>query len=233
MRSHTSVLEMQNLCRRTMARLTDFIRPGISLAELRRTAEEFMLEGGADSFWYHGVGAMVYGGTDTALSQSGRDYVTADRILGENDILTIDLSPQHGGYWGDFARTLILQDGKLVTDAAEVQNEQWRTGLEAEKKLHDLLWAAATPETTFAELHRILTARIVSLGFENADFRGNLGHSIAARPEDRIFIEPGNDRRLSSVSAFTLEPHIRRPGSSYGFKWENIYRFDGRSVDVV
>lgn len=233
MRTHTSVLEMQKLCRETMAYLTGCIRPGIALTEIRRMAEEYLLSHGADSFWYHGVGAMVYGGTDTALSQSGRDYVTADRILGENDILTIDLSPQHGGYWGDFARTLILQDGKLVTDAAEVQNEQWRTGLEAEKKLHDLLWAAATPETTFAELHRILTARIVSLGFENADFRGNLGHSIAARPEDRIFIEPGNDRRLSSVSAFTLEPHIRRPGSSYGFKWENIYRFDGRSVDVV
>ena len=233
MRSHTSVLEMQTLCRNTMAYLTNVIRPGIALTEIRRLAEEFMQANGADSFWYHGVGAMVYGGTDTALSQSGRDYVTADRILGENDILTVDLSPQHSGHWGDFARTWILQDGKLVTDAAEVQNEQWRAGLEAEKNLHDLLWAAATPETTFAELHRILTARIASLGFENADFRGNLGHSIAARPEDRIFIEPGNERRLSSVSAFTLEPHIRRPGSSYGFKWENIYRFDGRSVDVV
>jgi len=112
-------------------------------------------------------------------------------------------------------------------------DDMFLAGLEAEKNLHDLLWAAATPETTFAELHRILTDRIASLGFENADFRGNLGHSIASRPEDRIFIEPGNDRRISSVSAFTLEPHIRRPGSSYGFKWENIYRFDGRSVDVV
>ena len=233
MRSHTSVLEMQNLCRDTMAHLTDLIRPGTALADIRRTAEEFMRTNGADSFWYHGVGAMVYSGTDTALSQSGRDYVTANRILAENDILTIDLSPQHSGHWGDFARTLILQDGKLVTDTADIRTEVWRAGLEAEKKLHDLLWAAATPETTFAELHRILSARIAAEGFENADFRGNLGHSIAARPEDRIYIEPGNDRRLSSVSAFTLEPHIRRPGSSYGFKWENIYRFDGRSVDVV
>ena len=233
MRSHSSVSDMQSLCRRTMAELICRIRPGVSLSEIRRFAEEYMLSHGADSFWYHGVGALVFSASDTALSVSGKDYVTADRVLAENDILTIDLSPQHSGHWGDFARTLILQDGQIITDPAEIRNEEWQAGLQAEKMLHDTLWAVVTPETTFADLHRILTARAADAGFENADFRGNWGHSIAGHPDKRIFIEPGSDRRISSVPAFTLEPHIRRPGSSFGFKWENIYRFDGRSVDIV
>lgn len=50
---------------------------------------------GADSFWYWDVGAFAFSGDETAISVSGRDHVTSDRIIASDDIITIDLSPQN------------------------------------------------------------------------------------------------------------------------------------------
>jgi hypothetical protein len=63
--------------------------------------------------------------------------------------------------------------------------------------------------------------------FINLDFLGNLGHSIERKKEDRLYIEKGNNLKLSDVNMFTFEPHIQRKGSRYGFKMENIYLFSG------
>ena len=228
--SHTTIHEMQSLCRAAMAHLTARLRPGMHLTEVRRIAEDYLLAGGADSFWYHGVGAFVFSGTDTAVSVSGRTYRTPDAVLGETDILTVDLSPQRGGVWGDYARTILLQNGQVISEADAVENGEWRAGLKTELALHDALRECAAPQTTFAELHRRMNDRITAAGYENVDFLGNLGHSIARDPAQRIYIEPGNTAPLSAVPAFTFEPHIRRPGSPYGFKMENIYRFAGGSL---
>ena len=53
-----------------------------------------MLSSGVDSFWYWDVGAFVFSGDETAISISGREYVTSDRLICDNDMMTIDLSPQ-------------------------------------------------------------------------------------------------------------------------------------------
>ena len=66
------------------------------------------MELGADSFWYWDVGAYVFAGDETTLSVSGKEYTTSTRVIAENDIITIDLSPQNGDTWGDYARTIII-----------------------------------------------------------------------------------------------------------------------------
>lgn len=87
-----------------------------------------MLELGAD--WYWDVGAFVFAGDETTVSVSGKQYVTSDRIINENDIVTIDLSPQNDNILGDYARTIILENG-VVVDKADVNNVEWRNGLRA------------------------------------------------------------------------------------------------------
>lgn len=202
------------------------IKPGMRLTQVRQLCEEKMLALGADSFWYWDVGAFCFAGEDTTVSVSGKNYQTSDRRIQENDIITIDLSPQCGQIWGDYARTIILENGQVTDEISTIKNAEWKAGLQMEDLLHAELKRFATPETSFEELYYHINEMIRQNGFENLDFMGNLGHSIVQRKEDRIYIEKGNTAKLSAVSLFTFEPHICRNGGKYGYKKENIYYWE-------
>ena len=220
-----TIHEMQKLNRATIEYASTIIVPGMSLARLRKMCEEYMLSCGADSFWYWDVGAFVFAGNRTAVSVSGREYITDDHIIAPTDIITIDLSPQNNCIWGDYARTLILENGKIVKDIEEIHNDEWRNGLKMEEYLHETMRSFVDENTTFEELFYFINDQIKACGYVNLDFLGNLGHSIVKDKNQRIYIEKGNTEKLSAVEAFTFEPHISLPGSIYGFKKENIYCF--------
>ena len=216
---------VQLIAKQTMDYLRSVIRPGMKLTQVRSLCENKMLELGADSFWYWDIGAFVFSGDETAKSISGKEYITSDRQVMENDLITIDLSPQHNYIWGDYARTIILENGRVANGVEDIQNLEWREGLMMECLLHRELIDYVDDTTTFEALYRYMNAKILTYGFVNLDFLGNLGHSIEKNREDRIYIERGNLTKLSDVIYFTFEPHIARPNSVYGFKWENIYHF--------
>ena len=217
---------MQNLNRATMKYAAGTIKVGMSLRDIKSLCEDYLLENGADSFWYWGVGAFVFAGEETTLSVSGREYKVADRIIQSNDIITIDLSPQKNSIWGDYARTLIFEDGVLCSAIDKIKKDEWRQGLQTEEYLHKTLVDVLTPDMTFEELYYYMNELIVKRGFLNLDFLGNLGHSIVKNKNERIYIEKGNCKRLSDVEMFTFEPHISTPNSQYGYKREDIYYFD-------
>lgn len=75
-----------------------------------------MLELRADSFRYWNIGAFIFSGNETALSISGKRYNTSSKIIQNNDIITIDLSPQFQNIWGDYARTVIIE-GYVTTNS--------------------------------------------------------------------------------------------------------------------
>lgn len=173
-----------------------------------------------------GRGRVLLCGEETTVSVSGKQYRTSDRRIQENDIITIDLSPQCGQIWGDYARTIIVENGQVTDEISVIKNEEWRQGLQMEELLHKELNRFATPETSFEELYYHVNDFIAQNGYVNLDFMGNLGHSIVMRKGDRIYIEKGNKARLSDVKFFTFEPHISKNGAVYGFKKENIYYFE-------
>ena len=222
-----SYTKIQLAAKKTIEYIQSIIKPGMNLLEIRRLCEDKLLELGADSFWYWDVGAFVFAGDETTVSVSGKQYVTSDRVIDNNDILTIDLSPQIGNIWGDYARTIILENGKVVEDIELIQNQEWKSGLQMEEKLHAELLTFVTKETTFEELYYYMNEFILKNGFVNLDFMGNLGHSIVKVKSDRVYIEKGNKSKLGEVKYFTFEPHIAFPDSKYGYKKENIYYFEG------
>lgn len=221
-----NIHDMQNLNRDTIKYISSVIKSGMNLCEVRKLCEDYLLSHGADSFWYWDVGAFVFCGNETAISVSGREYETTDMVIGENDIITIDLSPQNNNIWGDFARTVILENGKVITDIENIHNDEWRQGLKMEEYLHNAMRKFVTIDTTFEELYYHINEIIIEKGYVNLDFMGNLGHSIVMDKNERIYIEKENKAKLSSVRAFTFEPHISLPNSQYGFKMENIYAFE-------
>jgi len=216
--------QVQQIAKDTMDYAREMIKPGMNLLELRELLDNKMLELGADSFWYWDVGAFIFAGDETTVSVSGTEYQTSDRIIAENDIVTIDLSPQIGNIWGDYARTIIVENG-IVVNKDNIFNKEWKNGLLMEDILHLELMDYATPNTTFEELYYHINGIIQEKGFINLDFLGNLGHSIVRDKKDRVYTERGNNLSLNSVDYFTFEPHISIPGSKYGYKKENIYYF--------
>lgn len=193
------------------------------MVEIRQLCEDKMVELGTDSFWYWDVGAFVFCGAETAVSISGKHYVTSDKTVQNDDIITIDLSPQCNNIWGDYARTIIVENGQVVEKIDNIKNIEWKNGLLMEEKLHNEMKKFVNENTTFEELFHHMNTFITEHEFINLDFLGNLGHSIVKKSEDRIFIERGNQMKLSEVAYFTFEPHIGIKGSFYGYKKENIY----------
>ena len=218
---------VQQIAKQTIDYIKSIIKPEMNLLEIRKLCEEKLLELGADSFWYWDVGAFVFAGDETTVSVSGKQYVTSDRVIENNDIITIDLSPQRGNIWGDYARTIIVENGKVVDDIELIQNQEWKSGLQVEEKLHAELLSFVTKETTFEELYYHMNEFILKNGFVNLDFMGNLGHSIVKAKSDRVYIEKGNKSKLGDVKYFTFEPHVAFPDSNFGYKKENIYYLDG------
>ena len=217
--------EVQNIAKKTIEFIKEKIQSGMTLLEIRTLCETKMMELGADSFWYWDVGAFVFAGDETTLSVSGKEYTTSRRVIAENDIITIDLSPQYGDTWGDYARTIIIENGKIV-ESDNVSNVEWKNGLLMEEYLHDEMCRFVTPKTTFEELYYYINNIIEQKGYINLDFMGNLGHSIVRQKSDRVYIEKGNQLSLGDVTYFTFEPHISVSNSKYGYKRENIYYFD-------
>lgn len=226
-------MDIQRIAKETISYIKTVIKPNMNLLDVRKLCEEKMLSLGADSFWYWDIGAFVFSGDETTVSVSGREYITSDRLIGFNDIITIDLSPQKNKIWGDYARTIIIESGEVVDSIDKIQNNEWRNGLLMEEQLHQKLIDFATPQTTFEELYLYINRIIIDNGFINLDFLGNLGHSIVKNKDERIYTEKDNHMLLSSVGYFTFEPHISIPNSKYGYKKENIYYFsNGKLVEL-
>lgn len=225
--------EVQLIAKQTMDFIKKCIRPGMKLTEVRYQCENKMLELGADSFWYWNIGAFIFSGDETKKSVSGKIYKTSDRCIKENDIITIDLSPQCNHVWGDYARTIIIEEGHVIDHINCIQNKDWREGLLMQRQLHQELLNFADESTTFEDVFYHMNTKIVSEGFVNLDFLGNFGHSIERKSEDRLYIEKGNQKRLIDISYFTFEPHTSRTNSVYGYKWENIYYYKNGKLMVL
>lgn len=211
---------VQRIAKAVLDDLVGWLNVGISEAAIVSKCIAMLKEHGVHETWYYNAPALVLVGKRSILSVSGRDYTPAAEVFTrDGDLVTVDLSPSVAGRWGDCARSFVI--GQTPSDAIA-------DGFDAQVTLHRELTSRATPSMTFGEVHSLMGRAIEKLGFENLDFRANLGHSIALERHDRIFIERGNQRALGSVAMFTFEPHIRRPGTLLGFKHENIYYFDSR-----
>ncbi len=242
-RSIAEYRAVQQIAKDTMDVLRAAARPGMTEIELADLAGETMRKRGVTSFWYHSIPALVFAGERTVLSLSASEYAPTDYQFKENDMITVDLAPEIERMWADYARTIILQDGKAVP-GGEIRDAVFADGVAMEDKLHAHLVQTAKPDMTFHDLHAEMDAFLRENGYENLDFLGNFGHSIVEdMPEGtffelvrdgRVFFDPNSHEKLSSVRFFTFEPHIRKAGGGrYGFKREDIYYFENGALQAL
>jgi Xaa-Pro aminopeptidase len=212
--------EVQSIAKAVLKELGHSIGATDTERTIAIRAASLLAEKGLTDTWYYSCPAFVLLGSRSCASVSGSNYVPSDEPVGEFNLVTIDLSPCRGDIWGDCARSFCIEQSHCVESP---EDPEFYEGLIVEAGLHAFLHSYAQPDLTFDHLFRVLNARIDSAGYENLDFQKNLGHSIEQRLSDRVYIERGNFRKLKEVSLFTFEPHIRRRGGQWRFKYENIY----------
>ncbi|KKQ71284.1 MAG: methionine aminopeptidase [Candidatus Peregrinibacteria bacterium GW2011_GWC2_39_14] len=224
--------QVQKIAKETIEFLKTFINEGLSAKEIKNAAEKFMIKKGINSFWYYNVGALVFIGKQTTISISGKNYKASNVKVKSEDLVTVDLSPEINGYWGDFARSFVIQNGKVIK-TNQSKSSEINQGIKTEIKLHENFKKIVNEKTSFEEAYIKLNSLIEELGFVNLDFNKNLGHSIEKNKNDRIYIKAGNKAKFKNVDLFTFEPHIKKKGGKYGFKMENIYYFNKGKIEVL
>jgi len=147
-------------------------------------------------------------------------------------LVEVDLSPEIDGFWGDFARSFIIINGK-VGEINMSKIPEITQGVEVETIVHKKFQNIITEEMSLQEAYVKMNLFIDKLGFENLDFKKNLGHSIEKNIDDRKYIEAGNNIKFREIDLFTFEPHLKKKNGYYGVRLENIYYFDNGKVEVL
>ncbi|TGK89252.1 aminopeptidase P family protein [Leptospira noumeaensis] len=218
-----NIKEVQNIAKKTIEHVQLHTKEGMNEQDIKILAESFMESNGISRFWYYNVGALVLAGNRSLLSISGKDYVPSKVKVKNGDVITIDLSPVLNNTWGDFARTFYI--GK--------SNNEINEALEFIKNLHLMFIDIYNHNLAISMIHNELCKKIQNNGFELLDFRNNFGHSIEEDITLRKWFDSNNNEKFSTLKFFTFEPHIKKIGTNYGIKHENIYYYDGsKLIDV-
>jgi len=217
----------QEIGKRTLKELTSRIRVGMSEYDIFTLCTEIMEREKSEAWWYHNIPCSVAIGERTVLSQSGRNKVpSTTHTVQANDIITVDVAPTVDNVWGDYARTIIVQDGVACMELNDIINPDYRKALEFEKLMHDELIDYVTTKTTYEDVFNHFNQKITAHGYENLDFKQNLGHSIELDQKDRIYLEKNNKTIIyEHAKPFAFEPHIRPIDGVFGVKSENMYVF--------
>jgi Xaa-Pro aminopeptidase len=214
---------VQDAAKAVLSDLVSRLGPQDTEESIAAWAANAMRERGIGDTWYHDCPALVLLGSRSCESVSGRHYRPAAESVGEHNVVTVDLSPRVDDIWGDCARTYIVEEGRVVATPADTDHERAVSFL---RQLHARMREFVRPATRFHELWEWSEQQICAAGFENLDFRGNVGHSLATRREDRRYIERGNHATPGGVHFFTYEPHVRARGGRWGYKHEDVFFFD-------
>jgi Xaa-Pro aminopeptidase len=188
-----------------MDAVTPFVRPGVTVAELREEVEAQLRAAGSltPSFATH-----IFTGMDADSLDTGA--ATADAALPDGTAVLFDFGGVVDGYCSDFGRTVVAGEPPPgLRDAHAVMLEAFEAGR-----------AACRPGALAREVDAACRAPIEEAGL-GEHFRHRMGHGIGLDVHERPFLSPEDETPLEAGMTFTDEPSIIVPGS-FGLRIENV-----------
>lgn len=185
-----------------LAVLRDMVRPGITTAELDRTAERMIARAGARSaFKHYRVGAAVFPAVlCVSINEQVVHGIPSDRVLHPGDIVSLDFGVSIDGYYGDAAITVAVGE---VDEASrrliETTERSLYAGIENLRpgcRLGDV--GAAVQKVAEAEGFSVVR-----------DFVGHgIGRALHEEPQVPNFGTPGKGRSLKAGMVIAIEPMV-------------------------
>jgi methionyl aminopeptidase len=193
------------LVARTLAEVATHAKPGVSTAELDALAEQNIRDGGAEPSFkgYHGYPASICASVNEQIVHG---IPSAEQVLADGDLISVDCGAILEGWHGDAAVTLpvgTVSDADLALSAA------------CEAALHAGI-AAVTPDARLSDIsHAVQRSCEESAHRDGADY-GIVaeygGHGIGTAMHMDPFLpnhgEPGHGPRLRPGMALAIEPMI-------------------------
>jgi Xaa-Pro aminopeptidase len=175
------------------AEISHLIRPGSKESEVAIALEFALRRLGAEEKAFD---IIVASGVRGAMPHG----VASDKLIGINELVTIDFGCRLSGYHSDETVTLAMGDV-----SGELQSI-FDTVLEA----HDRALAEVAPGIALTELDRIAREHIKSCGF--GDYFGHgLGHGVGLEVHEAPTVSPRSTMNAEPGMVFTIEPGIYVP----------------------
>ncbi len=163
---------------------------GMSERQVAWLLESFMRQAGSGPMPFD---IIVASGPRSAMPHG----VAVDRVIGEGELVVIDMGASVDGYCCDITRT-------FATGALSARQERiYRTVKEAQA----LALAAAKPGVACSEVDRAARDHIAAAGFGEA-FGHSLGHGVGLEPHEGPVLAPASKDTLEPGMVVTIEPGI-------------------------
>jgi len=198
------IRESAQIVGRCLRMLASEVRPGVSTKDLDRVAEEFIRsEGGEPAFkGYRGFPASICASVNEEVVHG---IPSAERILKEGDVISLDIGVRKGGFYGDAARTFPVG---TIGDAA-------RRLLEATERSLQAGIAEARPNGRVSDISAAIEREVKQSGFSVV--RALVGHGVGRElheePQVPNYGRPGEGPRLRAGMVLAIEPMVNLGGA--------------------
>jgi methionyl aminopeptidase len=185
---------------RTLRRLTEEVRPGITTADLDAIAEEFIRSAGATPSFkgYQGFPATICTSVNEEIVHG---IPSPDKVLRDGDIISIDCGAIVDGWHGDSAVTVPV--GEITPELQRLievcEESMWR-GI-----------AAGLVDARLSDIGHAVETYVRDQG-DYGIVEEYVGHGIGTQmhmdPPVPNYGEPGHGPRLASGMCFAVEPMV-------------------------
>jgi methionyl aminopeptidase len=199
--------------------LADSVRPGMATVELDRLAEEYIRD-------HDGIPTFLgYRGFPRSICASPNDMVVhgipGESLVGDGDILSLDVGVTLDGYVADSALTVTL--GDVGAEATRL--------LDATRRSLEAAIAQCRVGNRLGDVSHAVQEMVEAEGFSVV--RTLVGHGVGREmheePQIPNFGDPGRGPRLEEGMVFAIEPMVNAGGFDVFVaddKW-SIYTSDG------
>jgi len=178
--------------------IADLVRPGVSTAELDREAERLIRAMGATPSFkgYRGYPSSICASVDESVVHE----IPSERVLGDGEIVSIDIGTVYRGYCGDAAVTVPV--GRASAEKRKLMRVTSRALTLGVK--------AARAGNRIVDISRAIQAEVERNGF--AVIRQFVGHGIGTSPHEEPqvpnFVTSSSGPQLKAGMVLSIEPMV-------------------------
>ena len=179
--------------------ILEFIKPGLTEKQIAKKIEDYFIENSDGKSF----DTIVASGENSSKPHA----MPSDRIIMEQDIITIDMGCKINGYCSDMARTI------FIGEPTPKQKQIYDLVLKNQKNVIDRIKDGAN----IKDISKIVESDFSVNGY---DMIHSLGHGVGLDIHEKPYINSKNENLLKEDMVITNEPGIYIPGD-FGVRIED------------